>query len=228
MNLLTRMMAFLSFFVMVQNVNAAGNSVYVDQIGDGSTINITQTGNSNSLGSANSKATFNGNNNTINIEQIGNSNVTNTVINGTGVFITKIITGNSNTTELNCGANGGSCSGSTITNTVTGNGNTLIQNHDGLTFSNININSDNNTVNLTNTSTAIAGAKTTVDISGGNGNTVDITQSGTAGIAGHETDLTIVGATNTVDIRQGGTVDSKVVTTVTGSGNNITIKSNHN
>ena len=97
MNLLTRMMAFLSFFVMVQNVNAAGNSVYVDQIGDGSTINITQTGNSNSLGSANSKATFNGNNNTINIEQIGNSNVTNTVINGTGVFITKIITGNSNT-----------------------------------------------------------------------------------------------------------------------------------
>ena len=132
-----------------------------------------------------------------------------------------------NTTELNCGANGGSCSGSTITNTVTGNGNTLIQNHDGLTFSNININSDNNTVNLTNTSTAIAGAKTTVDISGGNGNTVDITQSGTAGIAGHETDLTIVGATNTVDIRQGGTVDSKVVTTVTGSGNNIKIGRAH-
>ena len=63
MKLLTRMMLILSFFVMVQNVYAAGNNVYVDQIGDGSTINITQTGNSNAVGNATVKATFNGQNN---------------------------------------------------------------------------------------------------------------------------------------------------------------------
>jgi hypothetical protein len=228
MKLVTRMIAFLSFLIMVQNVEAAGNSVYMDQIGDGTTINITQTGNSNSIGSANAKATFNGNNNTVTIDQIGNGNITNTVINGTGVTVAKTITGNSNTTELNCGANGGSCSGSTITNTITGNGNSLTQNHDGLTNSTVTINSDNNTVNVTNTSTAIAGSKTNIDISGGNGNQVDITQSGAAGTAGHDTDLTIIGATNTVDIRQGGNVDSKVVTSITGSGNSVIIKSNHN
>ena len=77
MKLITRMMALLSFLVMVQYANAAGNSVYVDQIGDGSTINITQSGNSNAVGNATTKATFNGNNNTVTVDQIGNSNVAN-------------------------------------------------------------------------------------------------------------------------------------------------------
>jgi hypothetical protein len=127
---------------------------------------------------------------------------------------------------VNCGTSG-PCTGSVINNTITGDGNSVTQNTDGLTISNVTINSDNNTVNINNTSTAISGTKTTVDISGGNGNTVDIAQAGVAGAAGHDADLTIVGATNTATIKQGGSVDSKVVGTINGSGNTVTIKSNH-
>ena len=83
-------------------------------------------------------------------------------------------------------------------------------------------------VNITSTSTAVAGTKNTVDISGGGGNIVDVVQSGTAATAGHEVDLTINGALNTIDFRQGGAVDSKIVTTITGSSNAVTVKSNHN
>jgi hypothetical protein len=52
-------------------------------------------------------------------------------------------------------------------------------------------------------------------------------QAGVAAINGHDIGLVIVGATNLVDIKQGGTVDSKIVSNINGSGNNLTIKSNH-
>ena len=54
------MMALLSFLVMFQYANAASNNIYVDQIGDGSNISITQTGSGNQVGSANNRATLNG------------------------------------------------------------------------------------------------------------------------------------------------------------------------
>jgi hypothetical protein len=227
MKLLTRMMAFLSFLVMVQYANAAGNSVYVDQIGDGSTINITQTGNSNAVGNATNKATFNGGNNLVTVEQIGNTNIANINIQGAGNTISSQVTGDSNSVEISCGAGSGGCSGSTITNTITGDGNAVTQNHDGTTISTVSITSDNNTVNINNTSTAAAGAKSAVDISGGGGNEVAITQAGAAGVNGHDASVTIIGATNTVDVKQGGSVDSKVVSSINGSGNTLTIKSNH-
>ena len=64
-------MTLLSFLVMFQYANAASNSVYVDQIGGGSTISMTQTGNSNVIGNSTDKAIFNGQNNTVTIDQIG-------------------------------------------------------------------------------------------------------------------------------------------------------------
>jgi hypothetical protein len=226
MSFITRMIAFLSFFVMVQYANAAGNSVYVDQIGDGTNINITQTGNSNAVGNATNKATFNGQNNTVTIDQIGNSNVANVTVDGDGVTINSLVTGDNNTIGIACGA-GGTCSGSSIQNTITGDNNTVTQNGDGFTLSTVTINTDNNTVNIQNDSSAVAGAKSTVLIDGGGGNDVAITQTGVAGTNGHEASVNIYGATNTVDIKQGGVVDSKVITSITGSGNTLTVKSNH-
>jgi hypothetical protein len=229
MKQLTRMMAFLSFLVMFQYGAYAqsGNKVYVDQIGSGSVINFTQTGQSNEIGNSTNRATVNGNNNTITIEQIGNSNITSLNIQGDGATISSSVTGNSNTIDISCGVSG-ACGASSITNTIEGNGNQVTQQSDNLIDSTVNISSDNNTVNIINTSTAIGGAKSLVDISGGNGNLVDITQAGPAGTNGHDASVAIVGATNTVDVRQGGSVDSKVVSTITGSGNALTIKSNHN
>jgi hypothetical protein len=227
MKLIARMMALLSFLVMVQYASAANNTVYVDQIGDGSTINITQTGLSNAVGSASAKATFNGQNNLVTIDQIGNTNVTNINVQGDGVTVNSNVTGDNNTVGIACGA-GGSCTGSTITNTITGDGNTVTQNGEGLTLSVVTINTNNNTVNIQNDSTAVSGAKSTVLIDGGGGNDVAIKQTGVAAAGGHDASVNIYGATNTVDIKQGGNVDSKVISTITGSGNALTVKSNHN
>ena len=226
MKLIARMMALLSFLVMVQNVYAAGNNVYVDQIGDGSTINITQTGNSNAVGNATVKATFNGQNNIVTVDQIGNNNVANVTVAGDGVTVSSLVTGDNNTVGISCGA-GGSCTGSSIVNTITGDNNTVNQTGEGLTLSSVTINTDNNTVNIQNDSSAVAGAKSTVLIDGGGGNDVAIKQTGVAGLNGHDANVNILGATNTVDIKQGGGVDSKVITSINGSGNTLNVKSNH-
>jgi hypothetical protein len=219
-------LAFLSFLVMLQYANAASNSVYVDQIGSGSTISMTQTGNSNVIGNSTDKAIFNGQNNTVTIDQIGNTNLMKINVQGDGVTASSLVTGDNNSITMLCGVSG-TCTGSTLNNTVTGDNNTITQKADGFTISNVTVNSDNNTVNIENDSSAVAGAKSTVLIDGGGGNSVNIIQTGVASTNGHEADVNILGATNTVDIKQGGGVDSKVISTITGSGNTLLIKSNH-
>jgi hypothetical protein len=187
---------------------------------------MTQTGNSNAIGNTADKAIFNGQNNIVTIDQIGNLNVTSINVQGDDVQVNSLVTGDNNTVSIACGVSG-SCSSSIINNTITGDGNTVTQSADGLTISNVTINTDNNTVNIQNDSSAVAGAKSTVLIAGGGGNDVNIIQTGAAGANGHDADVNILGGTNTVDIKQGGGVDSKVVSTITGSGNTLNIKSNH-
>ena len=202
MKLLTRLAMFLSFFVMVEYANAASNNILIDQIGDGSTINLTQTGLGNSIGDPTNHANFHGNNNTL----------------------SHSFTGNYNQLSLLCP----SCSSITMTDTVNGDSNIINRSFDtsGGT-STINISTNNNDVTISNETTAIAGASSSVDISGGGGNSVQIRQKGAAGTSGHVADLTIVGATNTAHIDQGGNVDSTVHATITGSGNSLSINSNY-
>ena len=218
-------LAMMSLLVMIGNANAQQNSVYVEQIGSGSTINFTQTGVGNAIGNSTTKAIVNGNNNTVTVDQIGNTNIAALNLQGSGATVTSTTNGDTNNVSISCGATG-DCTGSTITNTITGDGNSVTTNSDNLIDSTVTINSDNNTVTIDNTSTAVNGAKSKIDISSGGGNTVALTQAGAAGANGHDTDLTIVGATNTVLVKQGGSNDSKVNATITGSGNNLSIKSN--
>ena len=117
-------LAILSFLVMVGNVNAQQNSVYVEQIGSGSTINFTQTGVGNAIGNPTTKATVNGNNNNVTVEQIGNTNLAALNVQADSVNISATATGDGNSVSINCGVTG-SCDGSTITNTITGDGNTV-------------------------------------------------------------------------------------------------------
>ena len=224
MKLLTRLATVLSLFVMVQNVNAASNEVLVDQIGNSSTFNFTQTGSGNNIGDTTNHATFTGNSNLVTIDQIGNMNSAAVSVSGNGNILTHSFTGNSNQFMLNCTF----CNTTTITDTVVGNGNILSRTFDTTGGTSItNINSDNNTVTIDNDSTAVAGSSSNVDISGGGGNTVQVRQTGAASSLGHEAQLTIVGATNTVNIDQGGVVDSRVRATITGSGNTMSINSNY-
>jgi hypothetical protein len=224
MKLLTRMIAFLSFFVMVNYGYAAGNSIYIDQIGDGSNISLTQTGSGNGIGTPTTRSSFNGNNNTVTVSQIGNQN--NQLINvvGDGVTLNSTITGNTNQVDIDCSG----CTASSITSSVTGSSNLVTITNDGLNNTALTIDSDNNTVNLTNNSTSIGGVNNVINISGGNGNQVSLDQTGPAGALGHKVDLAVTGALNNVQIGQGGSVDSVVNSTINGSSNTLIIKSNHN
>lgn len=222
MKLLTRLTMVLSFLVMFQNAYAS-NKIYVEQIGSGSIVDFTQTGSGNEIGNATTKAIVNGNNNTVTVEQIGNMNTQVLNVDGAANIVTNIVTGDNNTVDTNITG-----STNTVTNTVTGDGNAVTQNitSSGST-STVTITTDNNTVNINNTTTAVSGAYSSVNISAGGGNNVDITQAGAAGVNGHSAILTVAGATNTVDIKQGGSVDSTVNATITGSGNTLNINSNY-
>lgn len=222
MNFITRLAMFLSFFVMVQSTWAASNNVYVDQIGDGSNINLTQTGQGNNIGDSSTHAGFTGNNNQVTVEQIGNQNTAALTVNGAGNTISSTTTGNNNTASIQANMTGG-----TITDTVNGNGNVVNHTVDGTGVSTVSVNSDNNTVNITNTSTSAMGAESLVNISGGGGNTVGIVQDGAAGSNGHVAELSITGATNNINIQQGGNVDSTIKATINGSGNTLSVNSNY-
>jgi hypothetical protein len=224
MKTLTRMIAFLSFFVMIQYAYAAGNKIYIDQIGDGSNITMTQTGSDNGIGSSTNRSSFNGNNLTVTVSQIGNQN--NQLINvvGDGVTLNSTITGNTNQVDIDCTT----CTASSITSTVTGSSNLVTITNDGLNNTALTIDSDNNTVTLTNNSSNVAGVNNVINISGGNGNQVILDQTGVAGTLGHKVDLAVTGALNNVQIGQGGSVDSIVNSTISGSSNTLIIKSNHN
>jgi hypothetical protein len=224
MKTLTRMIAFLSFFVMIQYAYAAGNSIYIDQIGDGSNISLTQTGSNNGIGSSANRSSFNGNNNTVSVSQIGNQN--NQLINvvGDGITLNSTISGNTNQVDINCT----SCTASSITSSVTGSSNLVTITNENLANTALTIDSDNNTVTMTNNTSSVGGVNNVINISGGNGNQLTIDQTGVAGILGHKIDLAVTGALNNVQIGQGGSVDSVVNSTITGSSNTLIIKSNHN
>ena len=80
MKLITRMMTLLSFLIMFQyGAYAANNSIYVDQIGDGTTISLTQTGSGNQIGSTAKRSSFTGNNN-LNLNNLEISSFTNYIV----------------------------------------------------------------------------------------------------------------------------------------------------
>jgi hypothetical protein len=209
---------------MIQYANAAGNSIYIDQIGDGSNITMTQTGSNNGIGTSSTRSSFNGNNLTVTVSQIGNQNNQLINVTGDGVTLNSTISGNTNQVDISCIL----CTASSITSAVTGSSNLVTISNDGLANTALTIDSDNNTVTLTNNSSNVAGVNNVINISGGNGNQVILDQTGVAGTLGHKLDLAVTGALNNVQIGQGGSVDSVVNSTITGSSNTLIIKSNHN
>jgi hypothetical protein len=223
MKLVARMIAFLSFLVMVQYANAAGNKIYIDQIGDGSNITMTQTGSDNGIGSTSTRSMFSGTNNTVTVSQIGNQNNQLIKVIGDGVTLNSTISGNTNQVDIECT----SCTASNITSSVTGSSNLVTITSENLNNTALTIDSDNNTVTLTNNTSSVAGVNNTINISVGSGNQVVLDQTGVAGPLGHKVDLAVTGALNNVQIGQGGSVDSIVNSTITGSSNTLIIKSNH-
>lgn len=192
--LLSKLLTIVGIAVMS---STWANEVYVEQVGSGSTVNILQEGSDNRIGTSLSPAYIGSGSNTVNIDQIGSNNTLDMVVNGASTNVTVSTTGSNNTQEIQCGTTGSAgCGGSAITQTITGDNNTVRQllgagaNH----TSTIAVTGDTNTVTHTSTAT---------------GTTV--------------ADITVTGNTNTIAVNQSGMLNHSVTVNSSGNLNNISI-----
>ena len=198
------------------------NSVYIDQVGDGGTISITQKGQSNKVGTEQNRVILEGNNQVITVTQEGNNNsIQGSIVQADNINTDVTITGDSNTLTYDQG-DGASVATSTQTLTVTGDSNELTFNQGtaasatGATQT-IEITGDTNTLTSTINADDVVNTKTIA----GDNNTITTVQEGTAG---KNIEMLLTGNTNTVEIKQSSTtnVDTLKINS-TSNGSTITI-----
>ena len=175
------------------------NSIYIDQVGDGSTINLTQEGQSNTIGvSESERFVLKGDVQTVTVKQDGNGNVIQgSILQADNLVIVSTVTGDENTVTYDMG-DGSSVAGSEQTLTVAGNSNELTFNQ--------------------GTIASATGATQTIAITGASNklistiNTDDVVDT-----------KTIVGSSNIITTVQDGNVRKNIDMLLTGSDNNITV-----
>jgi hypothetical protein len=194
----SKVIALIMAMLGVCNVYA--NDVYIEQVGSGSTITITQEGSGNQVGNSTTDVYIGSGSNAVTVDQVGDSNTLAMVVNGSSADVTVNTTGSGNEQVINCGTTSSAgCGASTITQTVTGDDNIVTQNLGAGAnhTSNITITGDTNTV--THTSTSTSGATMNATISG-NTNTVSVTQSGT--LTQQNVTINSSGSSNAITINQ--------------------------
>jgi len=214
---------------------AADNSIYIDQSGDNSTIDITQTGAGNvvrgiqGVGTGNTTpAKIYGNNNAIDIQQVGSTNTLNLGVNAStasgrayGIDLTYYVTGNSGTATINSNNNGTGTSGSNFIDVrQTGNSASLNLNVLGSKNDFTAVTSGGASNSITSTINADE-TVTNISMTGGGSNSYTGTLSSNKG----HVDITTVGASNTITLTQTGTAGTNghaFTANVTGSSNSIT------
>ena len=211
-------------------VQAGDNGAYIDQIGNQSTINVTQTGTSNllqGLGASlgNPLAKMYGDSNTIAITQVGSGNnlsfgLDSSATGSTNTVVYKL-NGSNNTSIINCNDSGsGKCDRNTINVDKTGDNNgtqlSMVGSNNSVSY--VTTGGNNNIYNGTFNGDNIISV---TNIQGG-GNNVAISSTPLAGTAA-EADVTIVGAGNTVGIIQtGGSIAGNYASiSISGSSNQI-------
>ena len=188
------------------------NDVYIEQIGDNSTVSITQTGagnlvngNVDGLGNADDPALIKGDLNSVTITQIGASNTVSLVVNnetnGTGATVVISADGSGNNQTVGCGtALASNCNANTIRSEIVGNNNNTVQTlSGGTTTSTIAITGNYNNVTHTASGAGLHSGEITVSGSGANG------------------------APNAVTLVQSGVSNKNAVITSNGSNNNVTV-----
>ena len=194
-----RLYAFLVMSVFMGIATA--NDIYIEQIGDSSTINITQDGTGNTIGDLAIPAFIGGGSNTVAIEQVGIGNTLSMMVNGASAMTTVTTLGNNNMQSITCGSSGSaSCGGSVIKQIVTGDNNTVTQNlgDGGNHTSEITILGDSNTV--THTSTSSGASNVNIAVTGGT-----------------------TAQPNVISVNQSGSTAQSVTVNSVGNGNNIAI-----
>lgn len=191
--------------------SAQASDVYIEQAGSSSTIDITQTGDGNRVGSVTEATTINGSNTDIDITQIGSANEVD-IKTATGASSSDIelnFTGGSNTFDANIGA-----ADSTIINAdVTGDSNEI----EICGAFDTTIVANGTTAGACDTGADMSQNDIGIDLDiNGDTNKVSIARSGVAGVAG-STEVTVnigsnvASSNNIVNIQQASTTESGVV-----------------
>jgi hypothetical protein len=214
----------LVFFIMslmtssLAYAQSTTNSIFIDQVGNGSTITITQKGQNNRIGSEQNRVVIEGNNQNITSTQEGNGNlIQGSITQADNLDITSTVTGDNNTVTYDMG-DAASVSGSTKTLAVTGDSNNLTFNQGTAASAtgatqNITFTGDTNTYTSTINADDVVNDMTVA----GDGNAITMVQDGTAG---KNVEMVLTGSTNTVTVNQKSTtnVDTiKINSTSTGS-----------
>ena len=199
------------------STGAWANDVYVEQIGDNTTVSITQTGAGNMVngnvggtGNVDDAAIIRGDLNDVTISQIGASNIASIIINnetnGTGSTVVVSADGSNNTQTIGCGtALSSTCNASIIRSEITGNSNNTVQMlSGGVIQSKIAVNGNYN--NVTHTASGVGQHTADITVSG----------SGTSSVA------------NAVTLTQSGATAKNAVITSNGSNNNIVVNQSGN
>lgn len=192
-----KLKAIVFIMAVLGLTNVHSNEVYIDQVGDNSTVTIVQDGTGNKVGDSAIPAFIGGGSNIVNIQQIGIGNELAMIVNGAATEVVVDTTGSNNIQDILCGTTStASCSGSTIKQVVVGDSNIITQNlgTGANHYSEINVTGSTNTITHTSTNT---GASTV--------------------------NVTAIGDTNTIGVTQSGTTAKTVTVNSTGSGNNISI-----
>ena len=210
-----KMLKKLLIALAVSGLVSAGawaNDVYVEQIGDNSTVSITQTGAGNLVngnvggtGNTDDAALIRGDLNDVTVNQIGSANILSIVLNnesnGTGATVVVSADGSNNTQTIGCGtALSSSCNASIIRSEITGNNNNTVQMLSG------------------------GAVKSTIAV---NGNYNNVTHTA-SGVGQHSGEITVSGSgsssiANAVTLTQSGALTKNAVITSNGSNNNINI-----
>jgi len=221
-----------SVYAQSVNTNAANstgpNTVYIEQLGSSNVVIIEQVGGSNKVGgtanttpSDTNYATINGSSNAVTLTQTGDGNLSQYLIKGNNNIYTSTILGGSNTSTLTMGDLNTNTLRSSVTETITGSNNTVIQNvvgNDIISLLSITGNYNEVTKNLLSTN-----GNSNVSITGSN-NKIDAQQIDTAGAGGHQLVQTTVGDFNSIVTQQQGTNDTTINIATTGSHNAITVR----
>ena len=195
---------------------AADNKIYIEQVGDGLNLSVTQTGSTNRVGTSNEISTLTGDGQTVDITQTGDTNSIDINVTGDDATLELSQTGSGNELILNCGDTT-SCATAEIRSLITGDNNstTFTGNASDLKYIE-NTNGDYNTsvITMTGSNGTILSTLT------GSSNQVTINQSATD-MLGSQITMEMTGSNNLVDVTQDGT--EQQVLDITTDGDNQTI-----
>ena len=201
----------------------ATNSIYIDQVGNSSTIVITQKGQTNSIGTENARFKLEGSNQNVNIEQNGNGNsILGSIKQADNIAYDIQFVGDNNVLDIDHGT-AASVAGSQLTLHATGN----MNNFNLMQGDNASSTSATQTITVTGDSNSYTSKINADDVIqtttvSGDSNTIDILQNGHAS---KNLDMILTGNQNNITIQQKSTVNvDRLSVTSQSNGSTMSIK----